>query len=93
FLDASKLVQHLITDYPIILEIAQLTSYQFTFKDIHVFNTNKMLYSLNSNVKFKGFDCLQTSFSNTTGYGFYGTAKQGNKRFISIEMEKLVCLS
>ncbi|MDR4442412.1 serine hydrolase, partial [Bacillus cereus] len=38
-LDASKLAQHLITDYPMILEITQLTSYQFTFKDIHVFNT------------------------------------------------------
>ncbi len=86
-LDASKLAQHLITDYPMILEIAQLTSYQFTFKDIHVFNTNKMLYSLDNNVKFKGVDGLQTSFSNTTGYSFASTAKQGNKRFISIVME------
>ncbi|WJE50431.1 D-alanyl-D-alanine carboxypeptidase family protein [Bacillus cereus] len=85
-LDASKLAKHLTTDYPIILEIAQLTSYQFTFKDIHVFNTNKMLYSLDSNMKFKGVDGLQTSFSNTTGYSFAGTAKQGNKRFISIVM-------
>ncbi|MBY0599369.1 D-alanyl-D-alanine carboxypeptidase family protein [Bacillus bingmayongensis] len=86
-LDASKLAQHLITDYPIILKIAQLTSYQFTFKDIHVFNTNKMLYSLDSNVKFKGVDGLQTSFSNTAGYSFASTAKQGNKRFISIVIE------
>ncbi|MEN1936185.1 D-alanyl-D-alanine carboxypeptidase family protein [Paenibacillus sp. 102] len=86
-LDASQLAQHLITDFPMILEIAQLTSYQFTFKDIHVFNTNKMLYSLDSNVKFKGVDGLQTSFSNTTGYSFAGTVKQGNKRFISIVME------
>ncbi|WP_459503429.1 D-alanyl-D-alanine carboxypeptidase family protein [Bacillus sp. C1] len=86
-LDASKLAQHLITDYPIILEIAQLTSYQFTLKDIHVFNTNKMLYSLDSNVEFKGVDGLQTSFSNTDGYSFAGTAKQGNKRFISIIMK------
>jgi len=86
-LDASKLAQHLITDYPMILEITQLTSYQFTFKDIHVFNTNKMLYSLDSKIKFKGIDGLQTSFSNPAGYSFASTAKQGNKRFISIVME------
>ena len=85
-LDASKLAQHLIAEYPVILEIAQLTSYQFTFKGIHVFNTNKMLYSLDNNMKFEGVDGLQTSLSNTTGYSFAGTAKQGNERFISIVM-------
>jgi len=85
-LDASKLAQHLLTDYPIILEISKLTSYQFTFKDIHVFNTNKMLYSLDSNVKFKGVDGLQTSFANSAGYSFAGTVQQGNKRYISIVM-------
>ncbi|WP_410259994.1 hypothetical protein [Bacillus cereus] len=68
------------------LEIAQLTSYQFTFKNMHIFNTNKMLYSLDNNMKFEGVDGLQTSLSNTTGYSFVGTAKQGNERFISIVM-------
>ncbi|MFJ8526485.1 D-alanyl-D-alanine carboxypeptidase family protein [Bacillus sp. NPDC094106] len=86
-LDASKLARHLINDYPVILEISRLTSYQFTFKETHIFNTNKMLYSLDKNVKLKGADGLQTSFSNTTGYSFVGTAKQGNKRLISVVLE------
>lgn len=53
---------------------------------MHIFNTNKMLYSLDNNMKFEGVDGLQTSLSNTTGYSFVGTAKQGNERFISIVM-------
>ncbi|MDM5154993.1 D-alanyl-D-alanine carboxypeptidase family protein [Bacillus sp. DX1.1] len=85
-LDASKLAQHVIKDYPFILEMTQLTSYKFTFKDIHVFNTNKMLYSLDKKVKFKGVEGLQTSFTNAAGYSFTGTAKQGNKRLISVVM-------
>ncbi|KFM98703.1 D-alanyl-D-alanine carboxypeptidase [Bacillus clarus] len=86
-LDASKLAQRLITDYPAILHITSLTSYQFTFKDIQVFNTNKMIYSLDQNIKLKGVDGLQTSFSNNDNYSFIGTAKQGDTRLISVILE------
>ncbi|KEK22441.1 D-alanyl-D-alanine carboxypeptidase family protein [Bacillus gaemokensis] len=86
-LDASKLARRLITDYPTILEVAGKASYQFTFKETYVFNTNKMLYSLDKNIKFKGVDGLQTSFSTHGDYSFIGTAKKGNKRFISVVMK------
>ncbi len=36
------------------------------FKDTKVFNTNKMIYSLNKNIKLQGVDGLQTSFSTNS---------------------------
>ncbi len=83
-LDASKLARQLLYDYPTILKSSSMTSYQFIFKDIHVFNTNRMLYSLDKNVKLKSVDGLQTSFSPTTGYSFVGTAKEKDRRLISV---------
>ncbi|MDH2888300.1 D-alanyl-D-alanine carboxypeptidase family protein [Bacillus cytotoxicus] len=83
-LDASKLARQLLYDYPMILKSSSMTSYQFIFKDIHVFNTNRMLYSLDKNVKLKSVDGLQTSFSPTTGYSFVGTAKEKDRRLISV---------
>ncbi|PQZ53254.1 D-alanyl-D-alanine carboxypeptidase [Bacillus sp. MYb209] len=85
--DASKLAAQLIKDYPDVLTITKLPSYRFTFKDVQVFNTNKMIYSLDENIKLKGVDGLQTSFSTNGNYSFVGTAKQGDKRLISIILE------
>ncbi|KMN42069.1 D-alanyl-D-alanine carboxypeptidase family protein [Bacillus paramycoides] len=86
-LDAAELTAQLIKDYPDVLNITKLTSYQFTFKDFQVFNTNKMIYSLDENIKFKGVDGLQTSFSTNGNYSFVGTAKQGDTRFISVVLD------
>ncbi|MBG9498031.1 D-alanyl-D-alanine carboxypeptidase [Bacillus thuringiensis] len=51
-IDAAKLAARLVKDFPDVLNITKLTSYQFTFKDSQVFNTNKMIYSLNENISF-----------------------------------------
>ena len=61
-IDVAKLAARLIKDFPDVLNITKLTSYQFSFKDSQVFNTNKMIYSLNENIKLQGVDGLQTSF-------------------------------
>ncbi|PFM61499.1 D-alanyl-D-alanine carboxypeptidase [Bacillus cereus] len=86
-IDAAEITAKLIKDYPDVLNITKLTSYQFTFKNFQVFNTNKMIYSLDENIKFKGVDGLQTSFSTNGNYSFVGTAKQGDTRFISIVLD------
>ncbi|MED1090908.1 D-alanyl-D-alanine carboxypeptidase family protein [Bacillus paramycoides] len=86
-IDAAEITAQLIKDYPDVLNITKLTSYQFTFKDFQVFNTNKMIYSLDENIKFKGVDGLQTSFSTNGNYSFVGTAKQGDTRFISVVLD------
>ncbi|CAM4210182.1 D-alanyl-D-alanine carboxypeptidase family protein [Bacillus paramycoides] len=86
-IDAAEITAQLIKDYPDVLNITKLTSYQFTFKDFQVFNTNKMIYSLDENIKFKGVDGLQTSFSTNGNYSFVGTAKQGDTRYISIVLD------
>ncbi|MEH7260825.1 D-alanyl-D-alanine carboxypeptidase, partial [Bacillus toyonensis] len=50
-------------------------------------NTNKMIYSLNENIKFQGVDGLQTSFSTNGNNSFVGTAKLGDTRLISVILE------
>ncbi len=67
--------------------MTKLTSYQFTFKNFQVFNTNKMIYSLNENIKLQGVDGLQTSFSTNGNNSFVGTAKLGDTRLISVILE------
>ncbi|HDR7795371.1 TPA: D-alanyl-D-alanine carboxypeptidase [Bacillus luti] len=86
-IDAAKLAIQLVKDFPDVLNITKLTSYQFTFKDSQVFNTNKMIYSLNENIKFQGVDGLQTSSSINGNYSFVSTAKLGDTRFISVILE------
>ncbi|AVI60574.1 MULTISPECIES: D-alanyl-D-alanine carboxypeptidase family protein [Bacillus] len=85
--DAAKLATHLVKDFPNVLNMTKLTSYQFTFKNFQVFNTNKMIYSLNENIKFQGVDGLQTSFSTNGNNSFVGTAKLGDTRLISVILE------
>ena len=86
-IDAAEITTQLIKDFPDVLNVTKLTSYPFTFKDSQVFNTNKMIYSLDENIKFQGVDGFQTSFSTNGNYSFVGTAKQGDVRFISIVLD------
>ncbi len=86
-IDAAKLAARLVKDFPDVLNITKLTSYQFTFKDSQVFNTNKMIYSLNENIKLQGVDGLQTSFSTNGNYSFVSTAKLGDTRLISVILD------
>jgi len=86
-IDAAKLAARLVKDFPDVLNITKLTSYQFTFKDSQVFNTNKMIYSLNENIKLQGVDGLQTSFSTNGNYSFVSTAKRGDTRLISVILD------
>ncbi|WP_088351175.1 D-alanyl-D-alanine carboxypeptidase family protein [Bacillus cereus] len=86
-IDAAKLAAKLVKDFPDVLNITKLTSYQFTFKDSQVFNTNKMIYSLNENIKLQGVDGLQTNFSTNGNYSFVSTAKLGDTRLISVILD------
>lgn len=86
-IDVAKLATQLVKDFPDVLNITKLTSYQFTFKDFQVFNTNKMIYSINKDIKLQGVDGLQTSFSTNGIYSFVSTAKLGNTRLISVILE------
>ena len=52
-IEVAKLATQLVTDFPDVLNVTKLTSYQFTFKDTKVFNTNKMIYSLNKTLNTK----------------------------------------
>lgn len=76
-LDAAKLAQHLIKNYPNILEISKLTS--FNLRGTTVNTTNKILY-------FQWVDGFKTGFTDAAGYCFTGTAKQDGKRMISVVM-------
>lgn len=86
-IDAAKLAARLVKDFPDVLNITKLTSYQFTFKDSQVFNTNKMIYSLNENIKLQDVDGLQTSFSTNGNYSFVSTAKLRDTRLISVILD------
>ncbi|PEX43240.1 D-alanyl-D-alanine carboxypeptidase [Bacillus cereus] len=86
-IDAAEIAAQLIKDYPDVLNITKQTSYRFTFKDVQVFNTNKMIYSLNKNIKLKDIDGLQSSLSTNGNYSFVSTAKQGDTRFISVVLD------
>ncbi|MBW3494070.1 D-alanyl-D-alanine carboxypeptidase family protein [Bacillus sp. FDAARGOS_1420] len=86
-IDVAKLAIQLVKDFPDVLNVTKLTSYQFTFKDSKVFNTNKMIYSLNKNIKLQGVDGLQTSFSTNGNYSFVSTATRGDTRLISVILD------
>ncbi|MEY2300935.1 D-alanyl-D-alanine carboxypeptidase family protein [Bacillus tropicus] len=86
-IDVAKLATQLVTDFPDVLNITKLTSYQFTFKDSKVFNTNKMIYSLDKNIKLQGVDGLQTIFLTNGNYSFVSTAKRGDTRLISVILD------
>lgn len=83
-LDVAKLAQCLLKNYPNLLEITQLTS--FNLRGVTLKTTDKMLYTSNRKLYFQGVDGLKTGFTDTAGYCFTGTAKQDGERMISVVM-------
>ncbi|QEL82892.1 D-alanyl-D-alanine carboxypeptidase (plasmid) [Bacillus sp. JAS24-2] len=84
--DVAKLAYHLIKDYPEILEVTHLRQTHLTFKNIPVTSTDEMLNTANKALYIEGMDGLKTGFTDSAGYCFTGTAKQGNKRIITVVM-------
>ncbi|GLV63596.1 D-alanyl-D-alanine carboxypeptidase [Bacillus mycoides] len=84
--DVAKLAYHLIKDYPEILEVTHLHQSQLAFNNINVTNTNEMLNKNNKALYIEGIDGLKTGFTDSAGYCFTGTAKQGDNRVITVVM-------
>ncbi|WIV94788.1 D-alanyl-D-alanine carboxypeptidase family protein [Bacillus bombysepticus] len=84
--DVAQLAYHLIKDYPEILEVTHLRQSQLAFNNINVISTNDMLNKNNKSLYIEGMDGLKTGFTDSAGYCFTGTAKQGDNRIITVVM-------
>ncbi|PGN95328.1 D-alanyl-D-alanine carboxypeptidase family protein [Bacillus cereus] len=84
--DVAQLAYHLIKDYPEILEVTHLRQSQLAFNNINVRSTNDMLNKNNKSLYIEGMDGLKTGFTDSAGYCFTGTAKQGDNRIITVVM-------
>ncbi len=84
--DVAKLAYRLVKDYPEILDVTHLPQSQLVFKNTTVTSTNEMLNSANQELYMEGMDGLKTGFTDSAGYCFTGTAKQGDKRIITVVM-------
>ncbi|MFE6137193.1 D-alanyl-D-alanine carboxypeptidase family protein [Bacillus sp. NPDC057893] len=84
--DVAKLAYHLIKDYPEILEVTHLSQSQLAFNNVNVTSTNEMLKKNNKALYIEGIDGLKTGFTDSAGYCFTGTAKQGDNRIITVVM-------
>lgn len=84
--DVAQLAYHLIKDYPEILEVTHLLQSQLAFNNINVISTNDMLNKNNKSLYIEGMDGLKTGFTDSAGYCFTGTAKQGDNRIITVVM-------
>ncbi|MEC1967651.1 D-alanyl-D-alanine carboxypeptidase [Bacillus cereus] len=84
--DVAQLAYHLIKDYPEILEVTHLRQSQLAFHNINVISTNDMLNKNNKSLYIEGMDGLKTGFTDSAGYCFTGTAKQGDNRIITVVM-------
>ncbi|PFE99415.1 D-alanyl-D-alanine carboxypeptidase [Bacillus thuringiensis] len=84
--DVAQLAYHLIKDYPEILEATHLRQSQLAFNNINVISTNDMLNKNNKSLYIEGMDGLKTGFTDSAGYCFTGTAKQGDNRIITVVM-------
>ncbi|MDE7553205.1 D-alanyl-D-alanine carboxypeptidase family protein [Bacillus tropicus] len=84
--DVANLAYHLIKDYPEILEVTHLRQRQLAFNNINVISTNDMLNKNNKALYIEGIDGLKTGFTDSAGYCFTGTAKQGDTRIITVVM-------
>jgi len=84
--DVATLAYHLIKDYPEILEVTHLSRSQLAFNNINVISTNDMLNKNNKALYIEGIDGLKTGFTDSAGYCFTGTAKQGDTRIITVVM-------
>ncbi|HFI2424023.1 D-alanyl-D-alanine carboxypeptidase [Bacillus paranthracis] len=84
--DVANLAYHLIKDYPEILEVTHLRQSQLAFNNINVISTNDMLNKNNKALYIEGIDGLKTGFTDSAGYCFTGTVKQGDTRIITVVM-------
>ncbi|KOS29230.1 D-alanyl-D-alanine carboxypeptidase [Bacillus anthracis] len=84
--DVANLAYHLIKDYPEILEVTHLRQSQLAFNNINVISTNDMLNKNNKALYIEGIDGLKTGFTDSAGYSFTSTAKQGDTRIITVVM-------
>lgn len=84
--DVANLAYHLIKDYPEILEVTHLRQSQLAFNNINAISTNDMLNKNNKALYIEGIDGLKTGFTDSAGYCFTGTAKQGDTRIITVVM-------
>ncbi|MBH0345317.1 D-alanyl-D-alanine carboxypeptidase [Bacillus thuringiensis serovar muju] len=84
--DVANLAYHLVKDYPEILEVTHLRQSQLAFNNINVISTNDMLNKNNKALYIEGIDGLKTGFTDSAGYCFTGTAKQGDTRIITVVM-------
>ncbi|AST89887.1 D-alanyl-D-alanine carboxypeptidase family protein [Sutcliffiella cohnii] len=84
--DVASLSIQLLDRFPEVLEITQLSNYQLSYHNTYITTTNAMLLSDNPKILFDGLDGLKTGYTGEAGYCFAGTAKQGDKRIVSVIM-------
>lgn len=90
--DVATLAKHLIDQYPEIIDITSMPTFEFQGETFS--NTNWMLPELvdksteytGYDVSFSGVDGIKTGFIDEAGYCFTGTVVIDNIRFISVVM-------
>ncbi|WP_028593417.1 D-alanyl-D-alanine carboxypeptidase family protein [Paenibacillus assamensis] len=85
-LDVAILSQQLLETFPDVVAITKLDSYTLEYDGTVVTATNKMLDPVHQELYSKSVDGLKTGFTNLAGYSFAGTAKEGEKRLITVVM-------
>lgn len=83
--DVGMLAYYLIRDFPEIVDLTAQPSVRLTTGE-RVKNTNLMVQADDHSMRVLGLDGLKTGFTDQAGYCFTGTAKQGDKRLISVVM-------
>lgn len=82
-LDVAKIAQHLITDYPEILDITKKNTYTFDGSEIHTYN-----YMLKGQGYYReGVDGLKTGTTELAGASFVGTSIENNMRIITVVLD------
>ncbi|QUG43425.1 D-alanyl-D-alanine carboxypeptidase [Psychrobacillus sp. INOP01] len=84
--DVAGLAYQLLRNFPDVVETTNLLEYELAYDNTNLKNSNSMLYPENRDLYFNLVDGLKTGYTETAGYCFAGTAKQGDKRFISVVM-------
>lgn len=84
--DVAVLAYQLLRDFPDVVETTNQLEYELAYDNTNLKNSNSMLYPENRDLYFNLVDGLKTGFTETAGYCFTGTAKQGDKRLISVVM-------
>ena len=82
--DVAELTKILIDRHPEVIKIASAPQATFISgnMEIEMVNRNEMLNGLH--FSYEGMDGLKTGYTDEAGYSFVGTAKRGEKRFISV---------